>query len=76
MRQLIHADAGSYEWREVADLEVSASGQALVRPLAVACCDLDVAVCAGRLPLPPGYAVGHEGLAEVCLLYTSPSPRD
>ncbi len=65
MRQLIHADAGSYEWREVADLEVSASGQALVRPLAVACCDLDVAVCAGRLPLPPGYAVGHEGLAEV-----------
>ncbi|MBI2702345.1 MAG: alcohol dehydrogenase [Mycobacterium sp.] len=65
MRQLIHADAGSYEWREVADLEVSAPGQALVRPLAVACCDLDVAVCAGRLPLPPGYAVGHEGLAEV-----------
>ena len=39
--------------------------QALVRPLAVACCDLDVAVCQGRLPMPPGHAVGHEGVAEV-----------
>ncbi|KQH76837.1 alcohol dehydrogenase [Mycobacterium gordonae] len=65
MRQLMHADAGRYEWRDAADLEISAPGQALVRPLAVACCDLDVAVCAGRLPLPPGYAVGHEGLAKV-----------
>lgn len=61
----MHVDAGHYAWRDVADLEISAPGQALVRPLAVACCDLDVAVCAGRLPLPPGYAVGHEGLAEV-----------
>jgi len=60
----MHADAGRYEWRDAADPEISAPGQALVRPLAVACCDLDVAVCAGRLPLPPGYAVGHEGLAE------------
>jgi threonine dehydrogenase-like Zn-dependent dehydrogenase len=31
----------------------------------VACCDLDVAVAHGRLPMPPGHAVGHEGLAEV-----------
>lgn len=61
----MHADDGRYEWREVVDLQISAPGQALVRPLAVACCDLDVAVCTGRLPLPPGYAVGHEGLAEV-----------
>ena len=45
--------------------QITAPEQALVRPLVVACCDLDVAVCHGRLPLPPGYAVGHEGLAEV-----------
>ena len=31
----------------------------------VACCDLDVGVSHGRLPVPPGHAVGHEGLAEV-----------
>ena len=58
-------DAGRYDWREVPEPEITAPQQALVRPLAVACCDLDVTVCEGRLPMPPGHAVGHEGLAEV-----------
>ena len=39
--------------------------QALVRPLAVACCDLDVWVSQGGLPMAPGHALGHEGVAEV-----------
>ncbi len=65
MRQLTFEEAGRYGWREVPEPEITAPEQALVRPLMVACCDLDVAVCHGRLPLPPGYAVGHEGLAEV-----------
>ncbi|OBA74689.1 alcohol dehydrogenase [Mycobacterium sp. 1554424.7] len=65
MRQLIYEEAGRYAWREVPEPQLTAPEQALVRPLAVACCDLDVAVCQGRLPLPPAYAVGHEGLAEV-----------
>ncbi len=65
MRQLTFREAGRYDWSEVAEPQITAPEQALVRPLAVACCDLDVAVCHGRLPLPPGYAVGHEGLAEV-----------
>jgi threonine dehydrogenase-like Zn-dependent dehydrogenase len=65
MRQLTFEEAGRYAWREVPEPEIAAPEHALVRPLMVACCDLDVAVCHGRLPLPPGYAVGHEGLAEV-----------
>jgi threonine dehydrogenase-like Zn-dependent dehydrogenase len=65
MRQLTFEEAGRYAWREVPDPQITAPEQALVRPLMVACCDLDVAVCQGRLPLQPGYAVGHEGLAEV-----------
>ncbi|OJZ71670.1 alcohol dehydrogenase [Mycobacterium paraffinicum] len=65
MRQLTFEEAGRYAWREAPEPQITAPGQALVRPLTVACCDLDVAVCNGRLPLPPGYAVGHEGLAEV-----------
>ena len=36
-----------------------------MRPLMVACCDLDVGVAQGGLPMPPGHAVGHEGLGEV-----------
>ena len=65
MRQLTYEEAGRYAWRQVSDPQISAPEQALVRPLMVACCDLDVAVARGRVPLPPGYAVGHEGLAEV-----------
>jgi len=65
MRQLTFEEAGRYGWREAPDPEITAPDQALVRPLTVACCDLDVAVVHGRLPMPPGHAVGHEGLAEV-----------
>jgi threonine dehydrogenase-like Zn-dependent dehydrogenase len=65
MQHLMFEDAGSYVWREVPDPQLTAPEQALVRPLAVACCDLDVAVVQGRLPMPPGHAVGHEGVAEV-----------
>jgi threonine dehydrogenase-like Zn-dependent dehydrogenase len=65
MRQLTFEEAGRYAWRDVPEPQITAPEQALVRPLMVACCDLDVAVCHGRVPLPPGYAVGHEGLAEV-----------
>jgi threonine dehydrogenase-like Zn-dependent dehydrogenase len=65
MKQLTFEDAGRYIWREAADPKVATPQQALVRPLLVACCDLDIAVAKGRLPMPPGHAVGHEGLAEV-----------
>lgn len=65
MRHLIHESPGSYAWHNAAAPRLSAPGQALVRPLAVACCDLDVSVAEGRAPLAPGYAQGHEGIAEV-----------
>ena len=65
MQQLVFQAPGRYDWQEARDPELSAPGQALVRPVAVACCDLDVAVAEGRLPMPPGHAVGHEGIGEV-----------
>ncbi|MDT5016184.1 MAG: hypothetical protein QOD39_2344 [Mycobacterium sp.] len=65
MQQLMFEEAGTYAWREAPDPQITAPEQALVRPLLVACCDLDVAVAEGLLPMPPGHAVGHEGLAEV-----------
>jgi threonine dehydrogenase-like Zn-dependent dehydrogenase len=65
MRQLTYEEPGRCAWRDVSDPQLRAPEQAVVRPLTVACCDLDVAVSRGLAPLPPGYAVGHEGLAEV-----------
>jgi threonine dehydrogenase-like Zn-dependent dehydrogenase len=65
MRQLMFEEAGRYAWRDAPDPEITGAGQALVRPLLVACCDLDVGVARGVLPMPPGHAVGHEGIGEV-----------
>ena len=65
MRELTIEGRERCTWRDVPDLEIADPGQALVRPLVVACCDLDVAVSEGRLPIAPGHAVGHEGVGEV-----------
>jgi threonine dehydrogenase-like Zn-dependent dehydrogenase len=65
MRQLMFEEPGRYTWRDAPEPALSAPEQALVRPVAVACCDLDVGVAQGVLPMPPGHAVGHEGIAEV-----------
>src|SRR5689334_2932052 len=65
MHQLMFEAAGEYAWRDAPDPHLTATEQAIVRPVAVACCDLDVAVAERRLPMPAGHAVGHEGVAEV-----------
>ncbi|MGB8505814.1 alcohol dehydrogenase catalytic domain-containing protein, partial [Mycobacterium sp.] len=65
MRHLMFEEAGRYAWRDAPEPTVSGPEQAIVRPVAVACCDLDVGVAQGVLPMPPGHAVGHEGIAEV-----------
>ena len=40
-------------------------GAALVRPIAVATCDLDALIISGESPFPPPFPVGHECVAEV-----------
>jgi threonine dehydrogenase-like Zn-dependent dehydrogenase len=63
VKQLVFVEPGKLEWQETADPEPG-PGQAVVRPLAVARCDLDVAMAAfGIFPGP--FPVGHEIAAEV-----------
>lgn len=68
MQHLVHEAPGRYRWQETSEPRLTGPGQALVRPITVACCDLDVAVARGRAPLPAGYAQGHEGIAEVVVV--------
>ena len=64
MRQLSFIEPGKVRWEDVTDPVISDPASALVRPLAVARCDLDIAMAAfGIFPGP--YAVGHETVAEV-----------
>lgn len=67
MDELWFDGPGVHRWRDVGEPGPPGPGAALVRPLAVACCDLDVwanAGAAGRALRAP-HRVGHEGVAEV-----------
>ena len=65
MQQLTYTGPDKLEWRDVAEPRLSSDGAALVRPKAVATCDLDALIVEGASPFPPPFAIGHECVAEV-----------
>jgi threonine dehydrogenase-like Zn-dependent dehydrogenase len=65
MQQLTYTGPGELEWRDVDEPQLHADGAALVRPLAVATCDLDALIIAGASPFQPPFAIGHECVAEI-----------
>ena len=65
MRQLEIVGKRSVEWREAPAPALRGDGEALVKPLAVAMCDLDGAFLSGIVPIAEPFALGHECVAEV-----------
>jgi threonine dehydrogenase-like Zn-dependent dehydrogenase len=65
MRQLTYTAPKQLQWREAPEPGLSSDGAALVRPLAVATCDLDAVIISGQSPFAPPFALGHECVAEV-----------
>jgi threonine dehydrogenase-like Zn-dependent dehydrogenase len=65
VRQLTFLEPGKLEWRDVPPPELEGDGEALVRPLAVATCDLDLGIVRGVAPFQGPFAFGHECVAEV-----------
>lgn len=65
MRQLTMTADRDVEWWDVPDPVLQAAGEALVRPIAVALCDLDRPMLRGQAPFPGPIALGHECVAEV-----------
>jgi threonine dehydrogenase-like Zn-dependent dehydrogenase len=65
VRSLTYTGPEALEWHEAPEPSLQSDGDALVRPIAVATCDLDAAVIAGEAPFPAPIALGHEGVAEV-----------
>jgi len=64
MRQLTYVEPGLVRWEDAAAPVLNDQHAVLARPLAVARCDLDVAVAAFGL-FPGPYPVGHEAVAEI-----------
>ncbi|WP_194813936.1 zinc-binding dehydrogenase [Nocardia sp. XZ_19_385] len=65
MKRLTLSGPGALTWEDVPEPEITAPGQALVRPIALATCDIDPAVLRGSFPLSGPYPFGHEGVVEV-----------
>lgn len=65
MRQAVFVKPGKVEWREAPDPRLQGDLEALVRPLVVGRCDLDVALVRGMFPMPSGSPIGHEIIGEI-----------
>jgi threonine dehydrogenase-like Zn-dependent dehydrogenase len=65
MRALYAGGNGPVHVRDVAEPTLASPIAAVVRPIAVAVCDLDIAYVLGFLPSERPYAFGHEFTAEV-----------
>lgn len=65
MQQLTFVQAEKFEWREVPAPKIDGDGVALVKPLAVTRCDLDLYIATGAFAMPGPFAFGHEIAGEV-----------
>jgi alcohol dehydrogenase len=65
MQQLTYTAPDRLEWREADEPRLDSDRAALVRPLAVATCDLDALILAGESPFGAPFPIGHECVAEV-----------
>lgn len=65
MQQLVYTSPRRLEWREAPEPTLESDRSAIVRPVAVATCDLDAMIVQGGSPFPPPFPVGHECVAEV-----------
>lgn len=66
MRQLTFVEPGRLEWHDVPRPRVAADTDALVRPIAVGRCDLDLYIATGTATrsrgFPGPFAIGHEAV--------------
>ncbi len=65
MRGLVFRGPMQLAWEEVPTPEIVEPRDALVRPVAVARCDLDPAIALGLYPMPDPFVMGHEMVGEV-----------
>lgn len=65
MRQLTYVSPNVLEWREVPAPLLQSDDDALVKPLVVTRCDLDMYIANGSVGMPGPFAFGHETYGEV-----------
>ena len=65
MQHLVFRGVGELGWEETEAPVIQDDRDALVRPIAVARCDLDTAIAIGLYPMQPPFTMGHEMVGEI-----------
>lgn len=65
MKQLYFVKANKVEWKEVPEPIINNYNQAIVKPIAIARCDLDLPLVRGETLFRPPFPLGHEFIAEI-----------
>lgn len=65
MRQLTYVGPRKLEWQEAETPRLESDSEALVEPIAIARCDLDLYIAMGAYAVPGPFAFGHEMTAVV-----------
>jgi len=65
VQQLTFLAPGQFEWQDVPRPTLRADTDAIVRPIAVARCDLDLYIANGAIAYRGPFAFGHESIGEV-----------
>jgi alcohol dehydrogenase len=65
VRQLMYIGQRELQWEDAPEPRLMSDRAALVRPQAVATCDLDSLIVSGQSPFAPPFPLGHECVAEV-----------
>src|SRR5216684_7914521 len=65
VQQLTYTAPNDLQWLDAPEPQLGSDQAALVRPRAVATCDLDALIISGQSPFEPPFAIGHECVAEV-----------
>ena len=65
MRELRFLGPGELQWQDGPDARLRDDRDVIVRPVAVARCDLDLPIAIGLYPMPAPFTMGHEMVGEV-----------
>lgn len=65
MKALQYQGPNQIEWVDIDDAKIEAPDDVVIRPIAVATCDLDWGIVRGQVPFPAPFILGHEFVGDI-----------
>lgn len=65
MKRLTLVSPRKLQWQEASEPRITDARQAVIEPIVIGRCDLDIGFVQGLMPMPSGTPIGHEAIAIV-----------